>query len=167
LDGEPLAILFSPSGEPKPFDKVGLPLKSVLKDQIEYEDGTVNKVSMAILNKRYQLRITNAPTVRLANEISKLSTCELTAFDVGEYGWSVVLEGKIPASVRSEPGQWDLVIVYESGAVQFLSSKYEPQDPGHAGANHLQNYDGSNYGEVWHWAGTQNSHGAPLRLRIR
>jgi hypothetical protein len=60
----------------------------------------------------------------------------------------------------------------ETAAVRCILPKMSPQtlsrkvrSPEHicTGANHLQNYDGSNYGAVWHWAGAQNSHGSPLR----
>jgi hypothetical protein len=33
----------------------------------------------------------------------------------------------------------------------------------YAGAKHIQNYDGTNYGAVWHWAGAQHEHMGPLR----
>jgi hypothetical protein len=46
---------------------------------------------------------------------------------------------------------------------QTLSRRVSSPEHIYAGAKHLQDYDGSNYGEVWHWAGAQNSHGSPLR----
>ena len=33
----------------------------------------------------------------------------------------------------------------------------------YSGASHIQNFDGSNYGSVWHWAGAANAHAAPLK----
>ena len=50
---------------------------------------------------------------------------------------------------------------------QWLNNGTEPQGSSlehcYAGSRHIQNYDGSNYGAVWHWAGTSNSHNSPLK----
>ena len=50
---------------------------------------------------------------------------------------------------------------------QWLNNGTEPQGSSlehcYAGSRHIQNYDGSNYGAVWHWAGAEDELAAPLR----
>ena len=90
---------------------------------------------------------------------NRLGNWWVRAYDSGQKDWQLTKRehgydaaGRL---VNSTYKQW-----WEQGeepSGDYLEHTY-------AGSKHIQNYDGSStYAEVWHWAGAQNAHAAPVK----
>ena len=90
---------------------------------------------------------------------NRLGNWWVRAYDSGQKDWQLT---------KREHGYDAAGRLINSTYKQWWEEDEEPEgdylEHTYAGSRHIQNYDGSStYGEVWHWAGAQNAHAAPVK----